>query len=69
MPGSCEASNGQEWENIVTATADNLDQTLETGEQKDQKRYGQKYGLTALSWRLTKLQISIEWQVGDGVSL
>ena len=56
MPAA-EASNGQEWENIVTATADNLVDP-ETGEQKDRKDMAEVWP-NSLSWRLTKQQINM----------
>lgn len=59
----CQASadsNGQEWENIVTATADNLINP-ETGEQNE--RIWQKYGRTVHSFRIDKTADKYEWQM------
>ena len=63
---AAEASNGQEWENIVTATADNLVDP-ETGEQKDRKDMAEVWP-NSPQLEIDKTADKYEWQVGDGVT-
>ena len=63
---AAEASNGQEWENIVTATADNLVDP-ETGEQKDRKDMAEVWP-NSPQLEIDKTADKYDWQVGDGVT-
>ena len=61
-----EESNGKEWENIVTATADNL-LNLETGEQESRKDMAEVWP-NSPQLEIDKMADKYEWQAGEQVS-
>ena len=65
----CQASadsNGQEWENIVTATADNLINP-ETGEQESRKDMAEVWP-NSPQLEIDKTADKYEWQAGEQVA-
>lgn len=61
-----EASNGQEWENIVSATADNLIDP-DTGEQDSRKDMAEVW-INSPQLNISKTADKYEWQTGDQVT-
>lgn len=61
-----ECSNGQEWENIVSATAENMID-LDTGEQEYRKDIAEVWS-NSPQLAIDKTADKYEWQVGDEVT-